>query len=668
MADRPNFIDLPSSSLHPFAHPTFPSNRDSAPSPRTGEIPPALSPLDAFALQGRLLARRFEEEENNGKRLSRLPPMMVANEIAKARPTFFQANHSAIPEEDITPRSAGLISNFQEVRQEVRPKSQYPTLHSDGGLPFGMSRTYPFHKQLPQVAENEHEGSPRRGYFDVPRSQSPELLDYAQPSSRKGSEFPAAPINMASTISLVQPSGSSLMPPSSPHQGRSLAGSPNIQSVLEDSNEEPDALSLGDSVDSLSLRTPASPFRPPVLPRSPSLASEHSVGSLPRPSFNFSRPMSRGRGPSIETKSFNSPFRQDSTSTRPSLEVPLRQDSGDSPITPFSNDVPHTPVDSIASDEYFNNHPASAPQGNHAASYTYSKYSLPRKSLKRESITAEEFFNQQIQWDDPIRDNDVLTVHDFSPRPSMEPLSQVRTDSPPRSKKNRPPNILIPQRSFTVDTSSSPRKKLHKSRPCSPSTMASNPSTIKARMAQAKASSQDVTLEDHFQRGIECHEAGSLQESTYHFRLAAKGGHSKAMLFYALACRHGWGMKPNAAEGVSWLQKAVDSAQLECADDEDLTNRGQQTDIVERKTHKAQFALSVYELGVSYMNGWGVQQDRSLALRCFEIAGNWGDADALAEAGNCYAEGIGCKRDLKKSARFYRLAEAKGVSMAGNSW
>lgn len=46
----------------------------------------------------------------------------------------------------------------------------------------------------------------------------------------------------------------------------------------------------------------------------------------------------------------------------------------------------------------------------------------------------------------------------------------------------------------------------------------------------------------------------------------------------------------------------------------------------------------------------------------------WGDPDALSEAGFCYAHGVGCKKDLKKSARLYRAAEAKGVNMVGNSW
>lgn len=47
---------------------------------------------------------------------------------------------------------------------------------------------------------------------------------------------------------------------------------------------------------------------------------------------------------------------------------------------------------------------------------------------------------------------------------------------------------------------------------------------------------------------------------------------------------------------------------------------------------------------------------------------DWGDVDALAEAGFCYAQGVGCKKNLKKSAGFYRMAEAKGMSMVGNSW
>jgi TPR repeat protein len=117
------------------------------------------------------------------------------------------------------------------------------------------------------------------------------------------------------------------------------------------------------------------------------------------------------------------------------------------------------------------------------------------------------------------------------------------------------------------------------------------------------------------------HENGSLQESTWHLRHAAKQGHPTGMLLYALACRHGWGMRPNQREGVEWLRKAAESAKLEIADDENQAKEGKRVDVMESKTRKAQFALSVYELGVSHMNGWGIEQDKALALRCFEIAG-----------------------------------------------
>jgi TPR repeat protein len=131
----------------------------------------------------------------------------------------------------------------------------------------------------------------------------------------------------------------------------------------------------------------------------------------------------------------------------------------------------------------------------------------------------------------------------------------------------------------------------------------------------------DLTAEEHVSKAVELHEKGSLQESSWHLRHAAKLGHPTGMLLYALACRHGWGMRPNPREGVDWLRKAAESASLEIADDEGHAKEGKAVDVVEHKTRKAQFALSIYELGVSFMNGWGIEQDKALALRCFEIAG-----------------------------------------------
>lgn len=192
-------------------------------------------------------------------------------------------------------------------------------------------------------------------------------------------------------------------------------------------------------------------------------------------------------------------------------------------------------------------------------------------------------------------------------------------------------------------------------------------STLRPQTARTTQSSiVALSADDHVAKGIECHEKGSLNESTYHLRIAAKQNHPTGMLLYALALRHGWGMRSNQTEGVRWLRKAVDSVGLEMLENPDAPGASHAKQL--QKAYRAQFALSIYELGVSHLNGWGIEQDKALALRCFEIASQWGDADAMAEAGFCYADGVGCKKDLKKAARYYRQAESKGMNMVGNSW
>ncbi|OCK80506.1 hypothetical protein K432DRAFT_392968 [Lepidopterella palustris CBS 459.81] len=671
--ERPDNLDFRSNSYDPPRPSNF--SLGGLPSPRVGEIPPALSPLDALMLQGRLLAKKFEEQNNSGRRISRLPPL-TTNEFGN-RPGYFSSlsgesgdsftSHTEpeLREEDGSPQSA------REMRSDIRHRSFYPQIQSDDGH---LDRHLPFRNNLSKVDEAEQPMAGSQGYFAIPRTHSPEPVE-----PRIGPVEEATPVTPSShpvygvarslpgkqrtlAIDSVAARGyaSGLLPPRSPAISRSPRVSPSIRSVPGDSSDEVEGMSLGGSYDSLPVRqlstnssfsrshSPCSPFMNQPFQRSPSLSSEYSVGGsqLPRPAFNFSRPLSSASRPSFDVRpSFDGPSRQtsdESSMMRPSFDSPLRQDSGDSPITNYSNDVVHTPV-SMTSD-YFR---GSTDSQNHPApSYTYSKFTLPRgRNVQRESICAADFLSSQIQWDQPQQNNRII------------PASVTRPPSPPS-----PPQSFDRPRSQPGLTTPAPRTPPAQN-DVAPSLTSSN-STIRARLPR----SAEVTAEEHLDRGIKCHETGSLKESTYHLRLAAKAGLPTGMLLYALACRHGWGMRPNPEEGVQWLRRAVDSAQLEVADDEHLSKQGAPGDIAERKVHQSQFAYSIYELGQSYMQGWGIQQDKALALRCYEIAGNWGDADALTEAGFCYAEGIGCKKDRKKAAKFYRMAEAKGISMAGNSW
>lgn len=264
----------------------------------------------------------------------------------------------------------------------------------------------------------------------------------------------------------------------------------------------------------------------------------------------------------------------------------------------------------------------------------------------------------------------VITDSALTDRPrtsSGEPKKLVRGH---KSNPSFPPPVLPTNESQRVHQSNQSRDDLS----VLPSLSAAQ---LRTELEQATPRARDqLPPETHLAKGIASHETGQLQKSTYHLRIAARAGLPTAMLLYGLAARHGWGMRANQTEAVTWLRKAVDSAGLSVSQDE--RGFGDAADeaggvagpeqVSKRRAHKAQLALAIYELGVSYMNGWGTPQDRALALKCFDIAGAWGDADALTEAGFCYTKGLGCKKDLKKAAALYREAEKRGISMAGNSW
>jgi TPR repeat protein len=633
------------------------------PSPRAGEVPPALSPLDALALQGRLLAKRFEQADKTGRRLSRLAPLTIQNEFGN-RPGFFSNLSSGVN----SPDEAGPIFPQQP---ESSPRQQVSDKHRSFYPQFGGDEPYEQNVLTRNTMGTIEESSPPlmqpQGYFDIPRSRSPDATEARIGGLREATPVtPSAPAptsrlylspqRQPSTDSLPrsQPRGN-LLPPrssSSLHSQRSPRMSPSVRSVPGDAGSDVEDMSLSGSYDSLrqnralspssSFSRAHSPFTPvtgSAIPRSPSVSSEFSAnGALPRPSYNFSRPISRqSTRPSIDhaRPSMDAPSRQPSQESvymRPSFDSqPIRQDSIESPNTSYATETVHTPV-SMASEDFrrsgdWTNNPV--------PSYTYTKFNLPRgRPVDRRSVGIEDFFKSQITWDQPS------------------------------SNQDRPPSPESPPRSFDAarvrqDVAAPRDASMDRGAP----SLTSSNSTIRGRTAGGA----DTTAQQHCDIGLELHEAGELLKSTYHLRLAARAGLPEAMFWYGLACRHGWGMRENKAEALQWLRRSVDSGQLEVADDESSKHE-EPADLAKKKKHRAQYAVAIYELGKCYMNGWGAAQDKALALRCYEIAGNWGDADALVEAGYCYAEAVGCKKDMKKAAKFYRQAESKGVSMIGNSW
>jgi TPR repeat protein len=710
------------------------------PSPRSGEAPPALSPLDAFAQHSRMLAMKFDQEALNGKRLSRLPHADVAREMAN-RPGYFR---------HVSESTEGGMSDVGEVSDEDRPstgdrynlkegtknkhKSQYPTLGSFGKDNQRDSTASHFY----DAPEPSPVPSERRDYFNVgaPRASSPETVEpNALNVEAPSPNFPPSltssvdsyrsmshPRTLTNGSNRSQKSEQGLRLPLSNVFTNSPRSAPNIHPVRQDSLED-DAVSNHGSQSGRRPRDysrgnahsrPSSPFtNTSARHRSPSASSEYSQNDshtrLPKPSFNFSRPLSTHSNqialdsrPSLEgRRSFDNrpsmeqrPHRPSAASTmtvatvQSTASTPLsRQVSQDDVSTPQA--PPQAPriqtnmpiprhLKRTDSDMSNNGANVASPIGNDQDE------DLPRgREMQRTSAEQRtSWINNQFTWDTPAvdqRSRDPSTVkmvqRDASPTPSerLQKMAELQIEATERLGRDAGFSSVARSRSADPRAGSRANAK-HNATPSVETN--STDRTIRQTPLHQRAASAELTAEEHLEIGIQAHSSGSLTKSTYHLRLAAREGLPTAMLLYALACRHGWGMRPNQEDGVAWLRKAIESSGLEVADVEQTISNASKRDgksdpvveAAERRKRKAQFGLAVYELGISYMNGWGCQKDKPLALNCYEVAGGWGDCDALAEAGYCYTQGIGCKKDMKKAATLYRKAADLGMSMAGNSW
>ncbi|CAK7245101.1 MAG: hypothetical protein STHCBS139747_006669 [Sporothrix thermara] len=808
---RPSFIDLRSQSQASVSRPLK--------SPRmhvAGEVPPVLSPLDAFALQSRMLAKQLEESAKDGKRgrsdyFRSLSYDSYSDNDTGGDSSNNNANQpqSSVSSRPITPTGFGSTPDIEE--PAVRPRSMHPRMSRIPPTPDEAAGPPPVpayareRQKLMQSRidyeesgeeENEEQGP---SLFGARRERSPSPFaddatetrvhqqhgesfpspvdpeatpgaaaeqESSQESSQEPSQEPSQALQSLPEPEQTQRPTSSQdlrlrqltpeppqaqaqskskhnLPPlqqvpaaaqSSPHSSSALnpftqspekhpalrspydstfsglapprslypKRSSSILSSSMDMTDEDGSGAMSSSLHSLGgpprklsggsgMSGMASPVRG-SFHRTPSFGSDMSA-PLPRPAFNFSRPLSRVGTPGLDT-----PARQASSDSHTSYSQSsfvLADDSANTPVSMHSEGFPDASSSAAAQD--------GANQG--PGSHVYSKYTLPRgKMLQRSSSHAADNMpppSTLLEQSMAPPNNGMHTNHhslggQAPPSPPTRPSSSSGASlfarpSPERTKLSV--EVLAPTSQPSPDPSRPSIEGRHSFEETRGRTLVSNTheppsrgrtpmsvtttntsgttdsnSTIKPRSMQTLASAAEIPAEEHVEKAVALHEQGQLNESTYHLRHAARQGHPTGMLLYALACRHGWGMRANPREGAEWLRKAADCASIEIADDEALMKEGKNVNALERKTRKAQFALSIYELGVSYMNGWGIEQDKALALRCFEIAGSWGDVDALAEAGFCYAQGIGCKKNLKTSSKFYRQAEAKGMSMVGNSW
>ncbi|KAI9496173.1 hypothetical protein BDB00DRAFT_726225, partial [Zychaea mexicana] len=131
------------------------------------------------------------------------------------------------------------------------------------------------------------------------------------------------------------------------------------------------------------------------------------------------------------------------------------------------------------------------------------------------------------------------------------------------------------------------------------------------------------------------------------------------MFLYGVSLRHGWGCKRNESTAFQYLQKAAEHAVM------DLNSL---SSTVITSAAKGELIMAIYELGVSYIQGWGCRKNKETAVYFFKLAADLGDPDAQNDLARCYSTGKGVKKDMKLAAKYYRLADKQGCGIMGNSW
>lgn len=135
---------------------------------------------------------------------------------------------------------------------------------------------------------------------------------------------------------------------------------------------------------------------------------------------------------------------------------------------------------------------------------------------------------------------------------------------------------------------------------------------VRPEEAVGPANPMPEKAEDFVRQGIEYHEVGDIAKATHFFRTAAELGDPVGMLMYGLSVRHGWGCASNRQLAFQYLQKSAEHAVG------DLKSR----DSFASTAAKGELVLAIYELGICFRHGWGVDKNKKTAAYYFEIAAN----------------------------------------------
>ncbi|CAK9436033.1 uncharacterized protein LODBEIA_P05980 [Lodderomyces beijingensis] len=245
--------------------------------------------------------------------------------------------------------------------------------------------------------------------------------------------------------------------------------------------------------------------------------------------------------------------------------------------------------------------------------------------------------------------------------------------------------------------------------------------------------SQEIAPESRVVIAMELRAINKHREASYQLQIAANDPYNypKAMYLYAIALKHGQGVKQNFASSMKWLCKCILISSLSSpssspsssppnqslitsklnklaspdllkliitnlasTNNTDLyyngtnveslyllfkgMNKTQISKIMAANKNKTDvLALSYFELGSYLCNGWVggtssptlAANDEANGIACLSKAGSMGNVEAMETLGEIYTtKSKNRKKDLAKAAAWLRSCEVFGVKSIGNSW
>ncbi|MGA8025790.1 MAG: serine/threonine-protein kinase [Bryobacteraceae bacterium] len=153
---------------------------------------------------------------------------------------------------------------------------------------------------------------------------------------------------------------------------------------------------------------------------------------------------------------------------------------------------------------------------------------------------------------------------------------------------------------------------------------------------QPKAIPASVRARELYNAGLAKRREGRLAEAAVLFRQAAELGDSSAMTELGESYRDGEGVEQNGEAALRWLQRAADAGN----------------------------SSGMVSLGAMYLLGEGVEQNDDEAKRWFEKAAERGNPAGIYDLANMYEDGRGVPRDVDKAKQLYQKSADLGNNEA----